>query len=370
MKIYLLDRLLDFFEKYNFDVNDILKILLRYDIATFALNDCDYLKIRYEYIYNNKIKNVFIYFEKFIQFIRLYNLIPENKRHLYEIINDKCKFFLDLDEKYNNITYDEWKENIIYIKKELKNHFQKKFNKNITIIEYESYPTTNEKKYSCHIIISNLSFYARDCKFICDDFLNSLEKRYTNIIDNSVYGKRRMLRIEGCTKINSNRKKICKYNNFIGPKYIINIEGLITNLYDTEFVYNNINYINNNKKDNDKIINIFNFNPKFNKNEKINYTREDIMFIDKNYRILENIVNKWCNSRSNNKPFSFSKIKNNIIEFKSLIPYFCPKCKKNHDSQNPYIFLINKRLYFNCRRTPQSIEITYLLNLYNLHILL
>ena len=44
------------------------------------------IKLRCEYKYKNKDINIFIYLNEWDQFIKLYNLVPCNQRHFYEII--------------------------------------------------------------------------------------------------------------------------------------------------------------------------------------------------------------------------------------------------------------------------------------------
>lgn len=348
----------------NFDVNKLINILIKRNIGKYNLQNNNLIKFRYEYKYKNIDKNIFIYLKEWSQIITLYELIPDNEKHFYEVIDEKCKFFLDLDAKYGDINVDKWNEIIIIIKEELKIFFRNLFNRDIDVIEYQSMPTLNENKFSCHLVVSKYCFYAEDCKNVCNTFLNTLSNEYKNIIDNKVYGRRRMLRMEGSMKINSNRVKKCIYKDK-NNKQIINLDGLITNLENTELICTSLYNINNidnklnlNNEEVKKIVLKQNY-------KKYYYTDNDIDFVKNNFKKIEVIINKWhydvFNFKNFNTIFIVKKIIDNIIIFKRLIPFNCPDCNKIHERQHPYIFIKYKKMFFHCRRSPKPIEVSYLL---------
>ena len=86
----------------------------------------------------NKETNIFIYLKNWNELIKLYKLIPKNNRHFYEIINKKCKFFLDLDAKCKDIDFNEWKKKIEIIKQETKQLFKKIFCNLNEILPFEN----------------------------------------------------------------------------------------------------------------------------------------------------------------------------------------------------------------------------------------
>ena len=97
-----------------------------------------------------------------------------------------------------------------------------------------------------------------------------------------------MLRIEGSTKLNSNRKKVY-INKIQNSDQLIKIEGLITNLENTELLCTDL-YIPNISK-----------HIEYSKEKKIvlkqslkknNYKEYDIMFIRDNYKKIIDIINK------------------------------------------------------------------------------
>lgn len=355
-----IDNVLYLISKYNSNIDKLLDILLKLNIADFKLREKDnFIKFRYECFYKNKNTNIFIYLKKWDHFIKLYNLIPDEKKHFYEIIDNKCKFFLDIDAKCDELDEREWNQKIICIKKELEKMFLKIFNKNINIIEYQSYPNNNEPKYSCHLVVSDYCFYADDCKVLCNIFLNMIDSVFKDIIDNTVYGRRRMLRIEKSSKLNSLRNKICINN--INVK-TINLDGFITYLEKTEFIeinyfLENI-YINHNINNKTNHCNNIKLENKLLNKKKYNYTNEDVSLIKSNYEKIENIINIWHlnlnNESSNTIIFKTTKIIDNMILYKRLKKFKCVICQREHEKQNPYVFIKYKVLYFDCRRSNKK----------------
>lgn len=339
--------------------------------TSFELIENNFIKFRYEYKKNDKIKNIFIYTNNFYEFIKIYENIPNEYKHFYEIINEECKFFLDLDAKIEEIDPYTWKRNISIIKKELILFFNEIFNKEIKILEYKSFPLPDEPKYSCHLIIQDYKIKSEDCKIVCNMFLNYLKNKslnsLSNIIDDKVYGKNRMLRIEGSTKIGSNRIKKCIYNNIIDiPNEIINTKGLITNLENTILInINKENILKNilNHKENKIKDFVKNYEITFeNKNDKYNYTNDDIIYLKNNIDYIIDIINSWhykiinINKDINKEDYIFDilKIENNRIDLKRIKSFDCPICKRIHEKQNSYIFIKNMKLMFHCRRTDNK----------------
>lgn len=342
----------------NLNTNKLINTFIESKIGNYRLENNNSIKFRYEYLHNNKDKNIFIYLKNWNQLINLYKIIPEKNRHFYEIIDEKCKFFLDLDAKCCNIDDKEWNDNINFIKQELIKFFNKVFNKNVRILEYQSFPTQKERKYSCHLIIPNYCFYADDCKNIINMFINTINIKHKNIIDDKVYGKRRMLRIEGSTNLNSDRKKVY-INKYENNYYLIKLEELITNLENTELLITNLYnpIIDRIIKDNyqeKKIV----FKQSI---EKHKYTENDVIFIKNNYEKIINIIHEWhydnIKAKNLNNIFIFNYILNNMIILKRIKSFLCPYCERIHETQNPYVFSFNNNIYYHCRRSSKPVKI-------------
>lgn len=78
------------------------------------------------------------------QLSEIFEFVPETHRHFYEIIDNRCKFFLKLCAKCSDISWSDWNESINFIKKELIILFDKVFHKNIDILEYGKIPSFKE----------------------------------------------------------------------------------------------------------------------------------------------------------------------------------------------------------------------------------
>lgn len=172
-------------------------------MASYSLIDTKKIILKYE-IYS-KYKRIYIYLNNWNEFTNLYKIIPDNYKYFYEVINDYCNFFLNLDADFSEIEFYIWKKYILIIKKELKQFFKKTFNKDINILEYNSLIIPSERKYSCHLIVTDYIFKSEECINICQIFINELKDKdlnITNIINKyNVYGKNKCLRIENSKKI-------------------------------------------------------------------------------------------------------------------------------------------------------------------------
>lgn len=349
-----------------------IQLLISNNYATFILdkNRKEPIKIRYEYKYknNNEVLNLFLYFFDWNTFIKFYSKIPDDHKHFYEIVQNECKFFLDLDAKTNEINMLEWYETINEINNKVKTIIYEITHKKPELIEFESLPTMNENKYSCHIIVSNIRLPINQCKFLCEIILDKINIEKRKIIDISVYNIWRSLRLEGSSKIGSKRIKRLKFNNEIIIDNNINIKGLITNFEET--IYINLldnNFINSNfyfeKLENTKKYNLDNIlnNNIFDRNKKYKYNDYDILFIKNDYKKIELFINSWhC---KNENIFCTNKIINNMILYKRKKPSNCKICNRIHDKQNPYVFSKYGKLFFDCRRSESKpLDITYLYN--------
>jgi hypothetical protein len=346
--------------KMNYNIDYIIKILLKNNIATYKLDKIrkEPIKIRYEYKSNNKINNIFLYFFKWNDFICLYDKIPKDKRHFYEIINEKCKFFLDLDGKMDQLEKNKWDIYVDDIKNKIVTIIYDLTEIKCNIIEYESLPFINENKYSSHLIINEFNLKIEQCKEICEIIMNKLDVEISKIIDNNIYNKWRSLRMEGCTKMGSERIKFLKSKNNIIYTNYLNFDGFVTKLnntisLDTFYIFSKKYYISDAIFNNHINIEYINLNKNI-KEHKIN--NNDIIFIKTNFKKLEFFINKWHNVSNN---FYTYKINNNIVMYIKKLPYICNVCDRTHDNQNPYIYVRFSEIYFDCRRSnSKGIKVT------------
>lgn len=230
-----------------FSVNKFVTTFIQNKTGSYKKEDNENIILRYEYSYYNKNREIFIYLKNWNQLINLIKTIPHNHNHFYEIIGDSCKFFLKLGKKCKDISINEWYNRINFIKKQLVIFFKNIFYKNIRILEFQRFPLISEPKLSCHLIIPDYYFYVKDCINLLNLFLNTIDIKYKDIIIDKVYEKNKMLLIENSRKLKSDRKKKCIYINNNDIKFL-NLDGLITNLENTELLYTGLYMININKE--------------------------------------------------------------------------------------------------------------------------
>lgn len=302
---------------------------------TYQSYDSYPVKMRYEYDTHekNKIINNYMFIKKWSDFHKMYNIINSEERHFYEMIGTKCKFFIDIDG--GKIEDNMWKAHLDYIEENLKKFFETELDIKIRIIKCESIETRYEKKKSCHIIIPYYSFLIEDCKYLCEKFINEHinKKCIKNIIDTSVYGKNRCLRVALSSKINSDRIKIVNEKDYEN--------SFISDIEDTKFV---------------RILNKKEIKNKFEINKKSYHLNTKIKN-DKYYDgSISNIINS-INSEIDKNKKTFKLRKNGIIGSMlicdRLLPSYCRSCKRIHQNENPFLIVdsYKKKVRFYCRRS-------------------
>lgn len=116
-----------------------------------------------------KSKNYYLYMKKWKDFLELYKKIDKNYKIIYyEIITDRIKFFIDVEEKT---------EENINVKKMLEKYFKDKYNLNVEIISYK----LNE---DVRFIINNYCFYIEDCKDLYNGIKDKLKNNKFLLLDN------------------------------------------------------------------------------------------------------------------------------------------------------------------------------------------
>lgn len=348
-----------------------INTLIYNNVATFILDKKrkEPVKIRYEYEKNKKIVNLFLYFEDWNNFIDFYSKFPEEYKHFYEIIEDECKFFIDLDGKVEEISNDKWYKNIYEIKKITEKIIYEITGKKPIILEFESLYNSNENKYSCHLIVSNIRLPIKQNKILCEIILDNLNIDNKKIIDICIYNNWRSLRLEGSSKVNSSRIKRFKFNNQIIINKIINDGGIVTCLEKTIYFDLSTIFLKNYSKNlyKEEYKKQINNNLKYSSDIKktYNYNNNDIIFIKNKYREIELFLNKWHDDLN---IFYTYKLINNFILYKRNKSANCKICNRVHDSQNPYIFVKYNNIFFDCRRSnSKPIEITNLYKNFNIY---
>jgi hypothetical protein len=300
------------------------------------------IKMRYEFDINKdgKNKSCYLYFDTWEDFLLFYNNIDENKRHFYEMFDDKIKFFLDIDYK-ENCSDEEWNLLINIIKNKLIIFLNNITNiSNTNIIRCESKYVEKESKRSCHLIVENYSFETKYCKELYRKFINTIDEKIRKYIDEQVYGENRCLRIIGSSKIGSKRIKY-DFDNFNN----ISLKHFVSNIDNTTFIETSKYYKIPDEK------NVINCAPR--KNNIGKYLYQNILYKD-----VSEVVKIVHNDFDELKLFfKIRTIKDNIIICNLLRPYYCRCCNRVHELENPFIIAKENKILFYCRRNNLPIEI-------------
>jgi hypothetical protein len=160
------------------------------------------------------------------------------------------------------------------------------------------YEMSDNEKHSCHIICYNVMFDNNDaCRELCNKII---QHTGINFIDIGVYGKRQHFRLEGSCKPYAKRCKLVTHTDAEEFDYR---HGIIT--YSSGCTSCKVS-------------------------------------IPKEIQCPYIVMLEWC------VPIS---MKGNIIQMRRIKPSFCDRCKRVHDSENPYIVIVNKKTaYIDCRR--------------------
>lgn len=176
------------------------------------------------------------------------------------------------------------------------------------------------------------------------------------IIDHSVYKSFQQFRLPNCAKTGTGRmKKILL--SWTYQNQTINYQYRAEKIYNEEYRYQLeleagcVSYVGNcqylppfgptEEDDEDKRYQKGTYENTFHLN------RDDIKIILNQLLIYEMTYNNL-----KRLPYALSKVDGGLIELKRIAPSFCQICKRVHDKQNPFLYLVGKKrnLYWHCRR--------------------
>lgn len=242
------------------------------------------------------------------EFYAHYSTKKPCSRMYFEVINDEFtpqKFKLDIDGLVGGIEME-------YVLKVMRRIFRKLTKaRKPEIIVYDI-------STSHHIVVSNLSFTVASCEMLANAIQDKVSKRYPDVaslIDNVVYKKLQMFRVEGSTKYAQRRWKY-----ITGCKELSSLEtfkkGIITYVEECYHVSEE--------------------------------TVIDVMLDIGAYYPAEYGSDRKKNGDGRTIPreFTVRKIVGNLIVLDRVVPSFCNICKRVHDSEGAYIV----GQHFFCRR--------------------
>lgn len=229
------------------------------------------------------------------------------------------------------------------------------------------YSSHNLDKRSFHLVLNNKCHDGhKETKAFYDAVVIKVKDitqgKYLGFIDAKVYSPRQQFRLVGCQKQRSNRPKVF-YEEFLfqGTRY--------THIYNedvSDIMMKKLTMIYESMVSFTAGCTLL---PSLIPPKPINHSDLGTMpdlednIVDRCMIMLRNrfasmtytITNKYGEQiiRPVPCPFSMNEIHGHIITLKRDAPSYCTTCRKVHDDENPYMFIIKGKLYFDCRRTEQ-----------------
>lgn len=265
----------------------------------------------------NKIS--FHWFDNYVDLFRKLNK-TEPKTFFEVILGDrKQKVYFDID--HADLSTD-GKQLIENIKVSLLQLFP--FINPNKILVFSSNKGKEIKKLSYHIVV--------DGWCVSNNLINKeIAKRINNdAIDLSVYKSVQQLRILWNSKYGDDRVKIldpvCNEKTDYEPLELFS-SSLVTNVNDCSLIPFEQPVIKQ---------------PVF---------KVDNINVEKALDLLSEYL------KTEDMPFKFSKIVNNLIILRRTRSFYCEKCERVHDSENPFIAVINGDYYYFCRRNVKGVKL-------------
>lgn len=329
---------------------------------------------------------LFSYFSSIVDFMRYESEFNIRDRGFFETTlgqyKQKPRFDLDIDTKEDETiiksvqdkNIDQLMEDMItYIVFGIKRTFETfelTLNMEEDILLFSSH---GKHKRSYHIVINN--YCHKNCEE-ADNFYKVVVRHvppfFHRWIDHAVYKSLQQFRIEGSQKIGSDRIKRLNYKWKYGPKDIhtkIDMD-VVDKLNDSDkIILNSIKNESNSIKERYAILyaslltNVYHCKilPDFSKllpleetklpNEYLNNIDSDIAIAG--LHILADRMG--INISSSKFPYKFKKIvAGGIIILERKMSSYCDVCDRIHDKENPYMYIINGVVYFDCRRNQYN----------------
>jgi len=319
---------------------------------------------------NNKgeQRRIYAFFDSYLEFHTYKEKFNKTDRAFYEVIfgelPQKPHFDIDIDLEEIRKTYPN--ENIDEIGEILKDAVItgciQVLNENLVTLDLEKdmlvYSSHGPNKRSYHIVINNKCHDGnKEANAFYDVVVEKVKlitnNKYSEFIDHGVYSPRQQFRLIGCQKCGSNRPKVFneqfyyqnklythQYNEDVSDPTIKELaqiyESMVSFCSGCIYLPSLIpsKHINENNLDNlpDLEISVVQY--------CLNLLREKM----ESCLIPLGITRNFC-------PFSFNEVKGHIIVLKRDRGSFCPICRKIHQKQHPYMFIVSGKIYWHCRRS-------------------
>lgn len=304
---------------------------------------------------------IFAFFDSYIEFYNYMQKFPLQDRNFYEIIfgefPQKPHFDIDISKEAFDSMYpgedmftvaEIVREAVITACIEVFKEMNVEINLAKDLLIYSSHA---DDKRSYHLVITNKCHDGnKEAKAFYTAVLHKVglitNNKYLKFIDSGVYSPRQQFRLIGCQKNGSNRPKIFyeifTYNNVeyqhIYPEDVSDISiKKFTVLYESLVSFTS------------GCCYLPSLIPEKPANQLNLSMLSDVSMevAEKCFAMLQEKM-PYC-------PFSISKIQGHLILLKRLAPSHCPICKQTlpHAKEHPFLFVIDNKVYWDCRRSHE-----------------
>jgi len=317
------------------------------------------------------VYHLFAYFDSYLEFFAYIWNFPTDQWSFYEMIfaefPQKPHFDIDIKKKDLDLAYPGSDiEDVAVILKDavitgcLEVLADLKVSIDITrdILLYTSHGNeAHDIKRSFHLIITNKCHEGnKEAKAFYEAVMLKVKvitnNKFTDFVDKSVYSPRQQFRIVGSQKPGSGRMKIFnelfayKEQNYrhIYPEFVSNDPGDAERMKFRVITYESLVTFTNG----------CNYLPSLIPERPTNsLSYANLPDLDDK---LVDCCLKMMKARMPGCPFSFLRIAGHVISLKREAPSICPICNKRHENENPFLFIIDGKVYWDCRRSDSGVK--------------
>jgi len=305
---------------------------------------------------------IYAVFDSYIEFFEYMQKFPPTERAFYEIIfgelPQKPHFDIDIDVSEFRTLYpeDDIALSAEFLREAVIGGCIGVFSDNKVTLNIERdillYSSHGDNKYSYHLVLNNKCHDGnREAKAFYDAVMVKVHVltggKYLNFVDKSVYSPRQQFRLVGCEKHGSNRPKIFyEFFWYNGNQY--------THIYSddtTDLMIKKLTIIYESMVG---FTSGCSFIPSLIPPKPLNHISLG-SFPDMELNVAESCL-AMLRGKMADCPFSILEIKGHLILLKRHAPSHCPICNKGvpHQKENPYLFILSGKVYWDCRRAPDN----------------
>lgn len=307
---------------------------------------------------------IYAFFDSYLEFYQYMQRFPNTERAFFEVafgeLPQKPHFDIDIDRKDFSscfpgedidVAAETIREAVITGCKEVLREQGVELSLERDLLQYSSH---GPDKRSYHIVINNKCHDGNnEAKAFYEAVIGKVDTytegkyRGCNFIDRGVYSPRQQFRIVGCQKCGSGRPKVF-YEQFTyqGRTYthIYNEDVTDLTIKKLTIVYESLLSFTSGCA----------YLPSLIPPKPVNYQQlGDMGDLDTN--ALNQCLN-MLKERMSPCPFSVRESRGHLIILKRHAPSHCPICNKPepHEKEHPYMYVINGKVYWDCRRAPSD----------------